>query len=1203
MSASTAALLDELAATHHVGRIRRMLELGRAARTQASALALVDALGRGDVYQRRLAVHALATLGDGGRLLPFTEDVSGSIRNLAFSLVPAICDDAQGLEAVKIAFALRRERGLVQGLARRRRRPVVDLFLDWLALQPGLHDFADLVPYATPAGVQRHLERALARPSRIFWERLARGCPAALAEILIERLAALPPPAVDERGRPLAREPDPVTRQLISHHLDKIAEGAPDHALGLLERLLERGIRSNQWAALRELGRTRPRETLALSERTGVWAGAGAFARSADVFDEAELARIVRQGPALLGEATALCGRLSEAKLAAVAIAWCEVLDADPKWGFPLLGRLRDPELRARAYGRWSVAARDRNGVIPVATVRHLPPELRELEARRHLHEVIALHTRPMHRIPYARFLPWDEADAALKAYLGSPEGASRGVALTVLLAIPGLRPDAPALVDRALAMVLARKNEQDPVRLAMITALCQWPQGTWRKGHVPSISRILRDALDAGDLSDATARAAESLLLRTFRLDPAWGAERLGELLRERGRIYDVRLGDHLSDADVEAAAPHLLAIARGWSARERAAQLVQLAASLGDRIARVPGLGDLLEAVMRGMPYSYVSVGLLGIFACHDLPRYERVVGAELRRWLDAGWYGELLGFAARRESPGRRQPTLHPEVGAAVEVIARGRGTAGHIVEAVTLLRVRDVVRFDRILPELLAADESYIAIAVIHWHLHERRQDLLGPFLGARVIRGRFATGKTAWLLPFERGFHRWTPDQNQTFAGSLVRIVGDKERDTPTVWRCLRVHANLDSAAMEPLAALADDDRPAIQERAIRVMARCDRGQCVPTLLRCLEDARARIAIYGFRRAVKDMLPARALTILAEVQLTKVTVAKEVVRLLGELRSEAAYARLVDLDRAALHRDVRIAMLRALWDHLEREPTWEVFARAVRGADWVMASRLGDIPADRLTTTSDRRLSALLGEVLERPEPEARIDLLRRAAHLAITDRERRFLEACAARMNSIYDDEVQAAMYAILYRADEVDITRLPGLLRAALADPRCLHRAIDGLLAVAVKDRWVWIEAARAAEQILAEDPRHIVLRIRCAAAALWPRELAEYLVRIGEGGALHADALAACERAIGAWPLDELAALAEPLRRSRSAEVRRIAVWALVRDAGPDRGWSDERLEVLAELQRDPSPLVAGAALAIFPPREMIASKPRGA
>jgi hypothetical protein len=343
-----------------------------------------------------------------------------------------------------------------------------------------------------------------------------------------------------------------------------------------------------------------------------------------------------------------------------------------------------------------------------------------------------------------------------------------------------------------------------------------------------------------------------------------------------------------------------------------------------------------------------------------------------------------------------------------------------------------------------------------------------------------------------------------------------------------------------------------------------------------------------------------MPPSRALTTLSTVPLTKVTVAKEVLRLLGEMRLDAAYERLVALDASDLHRDVRIALLRALWDHLDREPTWGVFARAVEGPDWVMASRLGDIPADRLTARSDARLSALLGRVLDRPEPEARIDLLVRAAGLSVSDPERAFLRAAASRLVSVYDDEVRAAAMAILHRSTEADLTSLPDLLAAAMRDPRCLHVAVGAILSVNVSLRASWIGAVRAAEEVLARDARHAALRVRCALASRSGAALAEHLVHLGDAGALGFDALAACVAALRNTSGAEAAAMVDVLHGSGAPEVRRLAVVALVQDAGADRGWTSERRARLASLADDPSPVVAGAALAVFPPRESSSKEP---
>lgn len=1186
MRDALSTLREELLATHHVGRIERMLRLGAAARTDAQALALIDALARGDVFERRLVLYALARLGDSKRVLPFTEDPAASLRSLAFKLVPRVCADVEALEALKVAYALRRDRQLLRELATRGRRAVVDAYLDWLAQQPGLHDFADLVPWASAAGVRRHLERALARPSKIFWSRLAAGCPEALGEILCERLRAVP------------GEPDAPTRQLIEAHALQIAGGAPDVALALIDLLLARRIYAQAANMLEQTGSTRPAGTLALVERHDL-KYYRLFQRSAATFTPAELGRIVRREPNLLGAAAPLVESLRPDQLAAVVDGWCEVLTQHPTWGFALLGKIEDPERRLAAYQRWSFAARDRDGVIPLHTVEQLPEDLREREARRHLRDVVALGTRPNERILYARFLPWDEAELALKWFLGFPEGHVRGLSLQTLLAIPGLRPKEPALADRALAMVTARKNEQDPVRLMMLQALVAWPREVWRVEHVPTIHRILRDALDAGDLSHQTATAAESLLVRTFRLDPAAAAEWLGTFIKERGNLYDARLGAHLSDDDVKTAARHLLAVAKSWAKQERTMQLFALAESLGTRLPLVEGLGELLVGIARKTPWGYAAAAILRILFNQDRPRFEAELPAALRRFRDMGWTAEILALAGHHDGKSKRPPPVHPELAEALVEIAGSQARVEHVFQALTLLRTRALAHFDRALPDLLKKDPSYVCIPVVHWHLHERRQDLLGPFLGDRVITGRFATGKTAWLLPFRKGFYRWTPAQNLTFSQSLAKIVADRQRDTPTIWSCLAVLAAIDSAPMDALAAAAADDRPAIQEKAIRVMARCDQGQCVPTLIGCLDDARARIAIYGLRRALSDMLPRTALHLLGGVPLRKVTVAKEVVRLLGELRLEAAYRRLVELDATDLHRDVRIALLRALWDHLDRAPTWEVFARAVQGKDWVMASRLGDIPADRLTRESDRRLSALLGEVLSRPEPEARIDLLHRAAGLAISDPERTFLRACAERLLSVHDDEVHAAAMAILHRSTEDDLTRLPALIGRALADPRCLHVAIGSLMSVQIKLRASWVGAARAAEAVLAGDPRWTSLRIRCAAAAMDGPELAGFFARLGAGGLLTSDALESCRVAVEGLPFDQLEAFTEALIESPRPEVRRIALWALVRDAGPNRGWAPERRARLATLQRDPSPQVAGAALAVFPPRERATPK----
>jgi hypothetical protein len=1194
-------LRRELDATHDRGRVARAIELGRDATARPGAAALLEGLAAGEAYERRLGLIAQYTRRDGASVLRALEDPSRRVRALAFSLVPLCCDDPQAADGLQVAFALRRDRALAVRLRAHDRLAAVDHHLDWLAPRKDVHDFADLVALGSPDGIRRHLPQALLRPSQIFWKRLARYAPDALGDVFAQRLRAV------------AGELDAVHRQLLDRHLFRIADAAPDTAMTLVELLHTRGIEAPP-AVWKRLAVHRPTVTLSVMQRCKVLIPDGLFARDPGALSPAALAALVRLAPRALGEPDKLFKALDADGRRAVVAAWCEQLRAHRRWmldegllywGRALIAHIDDRNERDFAFDRWSEGARDRDGVVAVEEVAKLPEEYREREGRRHLHGVVALGTRPAVRLRYARFLPWDEAESALRVFLGHPEGEMRGAALTTLFAVAGMRPDEPALSDRCLALCLARKNEQDPVRGAMAQGLLAWPKRIWRPEHLDALGQMVRDALDASDCSVGTAAALEALVVRRFHLDPAWASRWLFTLVKERGRIHDPLFARHLDDDDLRVAAPALMEVARQWAERERGAPLLQLARGVGKRMALVPGLGELVAAAMTGATWEWGAQDAAQVLRAFDRERLVALLPTEMRRWYDLGWVGSINALAASWD-----EGALPEELGAALERVARGTWLVGHIHQALVALRLRDLPRFDRVVEAMIKSDESLVCLPEVHRHLHARRQDLLDPFLGHRVIIGRFANGKTRWILPFERGFHRWNPAQNTRFHATLADLVGDKGRDTPTVFRALIILPRLEFAPADALCALADDTRPAVREKAIRVMARCDAAQGVPTLLDCLDDARARIAIYGLRRALRDVPPARVVTLLAAVSLRKVTVAKEVLRILGELRHDSAYDLLIEVDGRTIHRDVRIALLRGLWDHLEREPTWGVFARAVAADDWVMASRLGDIPADRLTAASDRRLSALLAQVLERPEPEARIDLLQRAAMLAVRDPERSFLRACGARLASPYDDEVRAAMMALLHRADEGDMAALGPMVAAVREDVRALTVGLDALLAAPLRSRAVWTQAGAAAERALEGDARLTALRVRCAVAWRTPADWSAWAQALVEGGAADADTLRAVAGGLASLPAASLRGVTERWSASPSPALRRASVWALERDAGPKRGWTPERLETLRALQADASPEVAGAARAVFPPREMIderyrargESRPRG-
>lgn len=1145
----------------------------------------------GDTAERYLAAMAVFGDRDGARALTLAGDVSARVRGLAGRLVPLACDDAQADEALTLAWSMRRERPLLRRLAARGRSVVIDRFLDRLATDGHLRELVDGLPFGSEEAVRRHLPVALTRPSVRLWAGLSGRHPAVMAEVLIAR------------WREHAGEADPVTRQLTAAHHRTLAERAPAAALALAEVLLARAILPAEpvWTALLHL---RPDATVALAVRHAARLPVGVLARRARELPPALLATIAGAAPELLGPTGPWVRKLDEARQTALAVAWRDAHERWPGWGGWLVRYLPADERREAAYQAWSIAARDAAGVIEPAVVASLPLDLAAREGRRHLTEVVALATEPARRIGgYARYLPWDEQRAAIADLLGHPDGAQRAVALRELLAAPAVAPDDASLPARALELVVARRFEQDPVRQAMLEALAAWPRRLWRAEHLPAVAQALRHMLDAADCSWGTAAAAERLVVRLFGVDAPWAATQLATLIKERGALHDPRLGAKLRGADLAAAAPTVVALAETWLRQERWEWLAPMADSFGPALARTPGLAGLVTVVEQARltaPYESSALALTLVLARHLPARHDELLAETAARLRDRSWWpaaitlAEQHGARAGRQvrARHRRRPDLPAPLAALlVDVV---RTSDRHELAALTQLVRRAPAALDAALPGLLAADPSLVHRApVLHW-LHRHRQDLLAPYLGAPVVRGRRATSQSRWILSLTDGFFRWTPEQAETYLRSLALVVDDRSRDTPAVLSSLTTMAALEYADLAPLCAYATDERPAVRERCIRVLARCDAGQGVPTLLACLDDDRARFAIYGLRRALFAMRPGRAVELLAGAPMHKVTVGKEVVRLYGELRTPAGVARLDQLAAGTLHRDVRIALLRALWDHLDRDETWAVFERAVAAPDWVTASRLADIPADRLTAVTDARLAALLARVVERPEPEARIALLRRAAGVAVVDRERAFLAACRARLASRLDDEVAAAMSAVLARSTEDDVAPLAATLDDLRADPRALHVAGRTLTGHAIRSRDSWRRCARALTEVALRDRRWGALAIDAIAAVALVDELVAVVERLAADGGLDVDAQLAAQRGLATLPPEQWREARTALAVSHHPAARRVAVWALAQDAGRGRGWTRERRAALAALRADADDAVAGAAARLWPPRE---------
>ncbi|WP_394827838.1 hypothetical protein [Pendulispora albinea] len=1128
---SAEGLLAELETKTHHERMQRMVAIGRlAAEGRADAERAIAELQQStDAYARFLAVQSAFGSRDGQAVLLALQDASRSVRGAARHLVPYACSDEQVAEAMVLVGPRGALVSLCTKLRQKRRDAAIDGGMERLLAKdsaPGKL-LIDVIPFASERVVREQLPRLQEAAGYLGWSRMARWHPALTADELTSRLHA--------QG-----SVDPRLQWRIGGTLERIARYAPDAALRLANAILAAGdIPEGQanyllgGSTLRALSIERPTETFDLlrarHERArprspDVELAPFSLTACAHRLGAERLAYVVEHAWTSLADGTRARRwflRLNPEERRAVQDAWLE--RGRGAWGAFLLRGIDAAgprgELRERAFTRWSHAARDARGVIDRERIDALPTDLRVREAQRHLADVPALATAPRERIGYARFLPFADAKTALAPWLGHPEGDERGIALAALIACVRHEPDAMPL---ALELVHARKFEQDPVRRAMMGALAELPVSRWRSEHLAMLGAILQDALDAADLSYATAAAVQTLVVRLFPLDARWGGAWLTKLLEARGSVSGSGLGDQLTKAQIAAMVEPLGELASAWATQERAGALIWLASSFGRKLSSVGPLIGALVRLTRELPFVHVAATALQLLRKHA-PRH----------------FGELM----------------------------------------------------DR----LIVRDPSFVTVpAVAHW-LGWHRQDLLGRFLSNERMKGRFASGRTHWVIDFGNTHRRWTSRQQARYAEALSALAKVPKQDVSTQYFALHALARLAYAPAHHLIALASDPSPPMREIAVRRLPWLDSGQGVPELLACLADDRARWAIYALRVALRDMPEERVLAILRDAPMTKVTVAKEVMRLLGELGGEPAYRALLAMDRPGVHRDVRIALLRALWDHLERPDTWRLFEAAATDPDWIIASRLADIPLDRLSASSEMRICALLALVLGRPEPEARLDLLRRMTSLPLRDPDRVLFHQCLRHFAAAHPDEGAAACRAALVRMlpDEVDAV-ISAV--AAQSGRRPILSALVESIANAIHPHTParTREVAEGVLEHLARDGRAVRLYLRLATPLLGYQELAAALIALGARDGLHADALVLAQSAARACRDPDL--LEALLAREASADLRRIALEALRTDAGPGRGWTDERRARLLRYRADEAPMVAEAAQFTFLPDECV-------
>ncbi|MEM8779447.1 MAG: hypothetical protein AAGF26_11370, partial [Cyanobacteria bacterium P01_G01_bin.49] len=507
-----------------------------------------------------------------------------------------------------------------------------------------------------------------------------------------------------------------------------------------------------------------------------------------------------------------------------------------------------------------------------------------------------------------------------------------------------------------------------------------------------------------------------------------------------------------------------------------------------------------------------------------------------------------------------------------------------------------------RFAFLIPQLLRQDKSWFTQSVVSNYLHNFRQDLLTPFLGQTAYQGKFSTGKTRFVPFFDRGFSRWTLEQQTIYAQSLDGLTRDEKRDTPAVWNAIEQLSLLPAIEPTRLIQLASSENPqeAVRDRALRALANLDSGQGIPIVLSALDDNRARIAIYALRTCLLEMPVNNAVSILKNAPWEKITVAKEIIRLLGDLRSPIAYQELLTWNERDLHRDVRIALLRALWEHLEKTETWEILEQAATHPDEAIAIMIGRTPGYRLSTTAQTKLISLLVTLLNRPEPTLRLTILQRCCRLPVKDPERVLLPQLLKSLNSIYIDEVNAATNAVFPTYKDAQL--IAETIQQIIPNRRNLATIMSNLQIRAFGNRKEFLPIVKTILSVLAFDPLTVAIQIKLAVVTLSWSELAQFIIELNNRQALHSDALSITINTIESVnqrnDIADIIKFETTLAAREDEKLRRLALAALITQTNSRLGWNQERVNRLSVYQQDTSALVAAAAQFIFPPEIQINS-----
>ena len=817
-------------------------------------------------------------------------------------------------------------------------------------------------------------------------------------------------------------------------------------------------------------------------------------------------------------------------------------------------------------YNVYKYTLRDRQGRIATAIVDFLPATLREYEARRHL-ALPALQIHPDQRLAYVAFLPWEEVLTLVAPYLGSPSAELRRAALHALVkATYYQRSHLPDV----LTIIKQRGQEQDPVRHAMLFDLAITPPGRWRQEHLDDLAQIVRDALNASDISLSTTSELYRLVLGLIPHYPDWSAEQLATILQRQGSCYvSSEIINELSSADVSRIVPALLPVLEEWEAHDNIRELGAIAKHFERHLHVFPGLFTVLERVVKRTSSTDFADKILPFFVVYQPERAALLIPDLLRddpSWITRPTISTYLHT--------HRQDLLTPFLG---QQAYRGRFSTGNT---------------NFVLP---------IRHGFVRWTC--RQQDVFARTLlavmkdtGVRDATIRSAV-KQLSVLPALPATH-------------LIALIDDKRavvRDTalfqlskmdagqglPIVFRTLHdpsasnVASALRSLCMQiPLPQALTIFRQTSLEK-VRI------AKEVVRILATLPGEEAYQELLTFDRKVLH----RDVRVVFLRSLWYHLDRDEVWQILERESYSLDSAIVLSVVHMSPTADMRQYRRMRRWRYRHRgylhALTW--------GQGYANFSAWMNMNATRVSVNNleykpQQHLMHLFVLLLHHPQVEVRATVLNYCVRVAVADKDNTLLSLLLLALDSQNEEICKAAASAVFMSSTASDLPLIVECFHRLLPNRYALYTSVQVLQGAFLENRRRFLPIIRAILTVLASDPLTIKLQVMLIVTALPWSEVGTFLQEATTVGELSVEIF----RQTGTFLLDgavnrpdiaDIGQLEAMLAISKDERLRHIALITLLVQVKVAKGWTPEWQARLRNYQVDPAPPVAAEAQFTFP------------